>query len=91
MDKVLHVPMLTWKCNAQAMAASAERLVSQTWQGSRERDVYADFNALSLQITMEALFGVDLPAREGRQVTGAEQPVQCSLSTYTAHVNINAV
>ncbi|KAK9830754.1 hypothetical protein WJX74_005464 [Apatococcus lobatus] len=56
---------------AKAMAASAQRLVSETWQGSRERDVYADFNALSLQITMEALFGVDLPPREGRQVTEA--------------------
>ena len=53
------------------MAASAQRLVTETWQGSREQDVYADFNALSLQITMEALFGVDLPPREGRQVTGA--------------------
>ena len=60
------------------MAASAQRLVTETWRGSRERDVYAGFNALSLQITMEALFGVDLPPREGRQVTGAN--LLCILS-----------
>jgi hypothetical protein len=45
-------------------------MLATHWQHSGCRDVYKDFNGLTLQITTQALFGDDLPAAEGVKVTG---------------------
>ena len=52
------------------MTDSTEAMLATQWQHSGRRDVYKDFNALTLQITTQALFGDDLPAAEGLRVTG---------------------
>ena len=52
------------------MTDSAEAMLAAQWRYSGCRDVYQDFNALTLQITTQALFGDDLPAAEGLRVTG---------------------
>ena len=57
-------------CAMQAMADSTEGLLAMRWQHSGCRDVYKDFNALTLQVTTQALFGEDLPAAEGVKITG---------------------
>ena len=54
----------------QAMTDSTEAMLATQWQHSGRRDVYKDFNALTLQVTTQALFGDDLPAAEGLRVTG---------------------
>lgn len=64
-------------CAMQAMADSTEALLATHWQHSGCRDVYKDFNALTLQITTQALFGNDLPAAEGIKVTG--QALRCCM------------
>ncbi|CAK0782573.1 hypothetical protein CVIRNUC_005785 [Coccomyxa viridis] len=58
---------------AKAMTDSTEAMLATQWQHSGRRDVYKDFNALTLQVTTQALFGDDLPAAEGLRVTGAIQ------------------
>ena len=60
----------------QAMTDSTEAMLATQWQHSGRRDVYKDFNALTLQVTTQALFGDDLPAAEGLRVTG-QLPVCC--------------
>ena len=64
-------------CAMQAMADSTEALLATHWQRSGCRDVYKDLNALTLQITTQALFGNDLPAAEGIKVTG--QALRCCM------------
>ena len=54
----------------QAMTDCTRALVQGPWRYSGCREVYADLNALTLQITTRALFGDDLPAAEGVKVTG---------------------
>ena len=54
----------------QAMTGSTEAMLATQWQHSGRRDVYKDFNALTLQVTTQALFGDDLPVAEGLRVTG---------------------
>ena len=54
----------------QAMTDCTSAMVGGQWRYSGCRDVYADLNALTLQITTQALFGDDLPAAEGVKVTG---------------------
>ena len=52
------------------MTDCTSAMVGGQWRYSGCRDVYADLNALTLQITTQALFGDDLPAAEGVKVTG---------------------
>jgi len=54
----------------QAMIGCTEVLLATQWRHSGSRDVYEDFNGLTLQITTQALFGDDLPPAEGVKVTG---------------------
>ena len=54
----------------QAMESATERLLRTSWQGSGVREVYEDFNALTLRITTEALFGSNLSPEQGDKVTG---------------------
>jgi hypothetical protein len=61
------------------MLASADRLVGGAWRDGVARDLHADFNRLTLEVTLEALFGARLAAGEaaGREITGeglARQP-----------------
>lgn len=60
----------------QAMLSSAGRLVHARWRDGWVRDVYADFNALTLEITIEALFGggrgSSSQALASAEITGAE-------------------
>ncbi|EIE20236.1 cytochrome P450 [Coccomyxa subellipsoidea C-169] len=58
---------------AQAMGSATRQMLATSWSGSGRRDVYSDFNALTLQITTEALFGKNLSAEQGAKVTGAIQ------------------
>ena len=54
------------------MEAAAQRLVKEVWAlGGGRRDAYRDFNALTLRIVTDALFGSDLPASAAAEVTGA--------------------
>ena len=52
------------------MTRGAEALVTHTWRGSSTREVYADFNDLTLQITTDALFGFKPSNPESNKVTG---------------------
>ena len=58
---------------AQAMLASTTRMLRASWRDGFCRDLYADFNSLTLAITLEALFGARMAAGEdaaGRGITG---------------------
>jgi hypothetical protein len=55
------------------MLASASRLLATRWRDGVAREVYADFNGLTLDITLQALFGAELAAGDaaaGREITG---------------------
>ncbi|EFN57207.1 hypothetical protein CHLNCDRAFT_51282 [Chlorella variabilis] len=59
---------------AQAMLASTTRMLRASWRDGFCRDLYADFNSLTLAITLEALFGARMAAGEdaaGRGITDA--------------------
>ncbi len=53
------------------MVDETRQLLEGRWAGGSVRSVYADFNALTLDITTAALFGTGLPRAEAAQVTGA--------------------
>lgn len=59
------------------MAAGAEELVGRTWAAGGEREVYADFNALTLRIVTDALFGSETSSPDSRAVTGAPAAPDC--------------
>ena len=54
----------------QAMAAATEQMMQTRWRPGAQRDIYADFNALTLDVTTRALFGSNLQASDSRQITG---------------------
>jgi len=56
------------------MARGAEQLVQTTWRGERAREVYSDFNGLTLQITTDALFGFHASTPDSQNVTGLSHP-----------------
>ena len=53
------------------MAHETRRLLEGPWAGGGLRPVYADFNALTLDITTAALFGTGLPRGQAAEVTSA--------------------
>jgi hypothetical protein len=54
------------------MLASTSRMLRASWRSGAVRDVYPDFNRLTLRITLEALFGAQLAGEAaGRDITGA--------------------
>lgn len=55
---------------AQAMAAAAQKLVREKWAAKRATDVYADYNALTLDIVTEVLFGWDIPKAQADTIVG---------------------
>ncbi len=45
-------------------------MLSHVWSQGGTRDVYADFNELTLNITTNALFGVDMSSSQARGISG---------------------
>lgn len=65
------------------LRATAGMLRAPAWRDGVARDLYAEFNALTLRITLEALFGSRLAEEggggadgggTGRAITGAPRP-----------------
>ena len=52
------------------MASETQRLALDTWAHGGPRDVYADYNALTLDIVTEVLFGWDIPKEQARTIIG---------------------
>lgn len=52
------------------MAAAAQKLVREKWAAKRATDVYADYNALTLDIVTEVLFGWDIPKAQADTIVG---------------------
>ena len=53
------------------MSKAAHRLVSETWASAHVRDIYADFNDLTLDIVTEVRFGRDIPRHQATVTTSA--------------------
>ena len=56
---------------ADAMANAGAALLTGPWGKRGTRDVYADFNNLTLGIVADALFGADVRGRRAREINGA--------------------
>jgi cytochrome P450 len=56
---------------AAAMARAGAALLEGPWGRRGARDVYADFNNLTLGIVAEALFGADVRGRRAREINAA--------------------
>lgn len=54
----------------QAMASATQHLLEEVWAQGGVRDVYADFNELTLNITTNALFGVDMSSSQAAGISG---------------------
>ena len=52
------------------MSGATQQMLDRCWRGGGRHNVYADFNALTLQITTDALFGESIPAEQAAEVTG---------------------
>lgn len=46
-------------------------MLTSTWRSGLIRDVYHDFNQLTLAITLSALFGSEMSGMQAEEVTGA--------------------
>ncbi|PRW32625.1 cytochrome p450 isoform A [Chlorella sorokiniana] len=60
----------------QAMLRCADDMALRRWRDGTVRDVYAEFNRLTLRVTLEALFGARLAAGDesaGREITDSIQ------------------
>lgn len=55
----------------QAMAPATQEMLARAWRQGGRRDVYTDFNDLTLRITVGALFGATVDSRQARRVAGA--------------------
>lgn len=56
---------------ADAMASAGAALLAKQWSSRSLRDVYADFNDLTLAIVADALFGADVRGEDARAINGA--------------------
>ena len=54
----------------QAMSSATQDMLGGVWSEGGIRDVYADFNELTLNITTIALFGVDMSSRQALGISG---------------------
>lgn len=54
--------------DGQAMVNITEKMVENTWRTGGVRDVYADFNELTMEIVASALFGADAGSENMAQV-----------------------
>ncbi len=46
-------------------------MLGRTWRAGGRRNVYDDFNDLTLQVTVGALFGTAIDRQQSRRVAGA--------------------
>lgn len=53
----------------QAMSEATEHMLSSVWVSGGIRDVYADYNDLTLSITTNALFGVDMSSSQSAGIS----------------------
>ena len=54
------------------------RWAAEVAAGRRQLDVYAEYQAVMLQITCEALFGADMPRSQAQQLSRAvKTPFEC--------------
>lgn len=53
----------------QAMSEATEHMLSSVWASGGTRDVYADYNDLTLSITTNALFGVDMSSSQSAGIS----------------------
>ena len=81
----VHETMMTAVCwmnsaalGLQAMASATEHLLAEVWAQGGVRDVYADFNELTLNITTNALFGVDMSSSQAAGISGKRSSTQAS-------------
>jgi hypothetical protein len=56
---------------AQEMVSGTQAMVSSSWARGGTRDVYQDYGALTLRITMAALFGTDTAAPQAQAIVAA--------------------
>lgn len=56
------------------MAAATQDMLARIWRQDGRRDVYSDFNDLTLRITVGALFGATVDSRQARRVSGDNTP-----------------
>ncbi|DBA77753.1 TPA: hypothetical protein ACH3X2_008443 [Trebouxia sp. C0005] len=56
---------------AAAMCSATGHMLAEVWSQSGVRDVYADFNELTLNITTNALFGVDMSSSQALGISEA--------------------
>ena len=55
----------------QAMSQATQHMLGSVWaSGGGARDVYADYNELTLSITTTALFGVDMTSSQSAGISG---------------------
>lgn len=54
----------------QAMTSATQHMLSRVWSKGGVRDVYADFNELTLDITTKALFGVNMSSSQAAGISG---------------------
>ncbi len=57
----------------QAMCSATEHMLAEVWFEGGVRDVYADFNELTLNITTNALFGVDMSSSQALSISGEQK------------------
>ncbi len=57
----------------QAMCSATEHMLAEVWSQGGVRDVYADFNELTLNITTNALFGVDMSSSQALGISGEQR------------------
>lgn len=56
------------KSYAEAMTSETQQMLSRAWRCGGRRDVYSDFNDLTLRITVGALFGATVDSQQARRV-----------------------
>lgn len=57
----------------QAMCSATEHMLAEVWFEGGVRDVYADFNELTLNITTNALFGVEMSSSQALSISGEQK------------------
>lgn len=53
----------------QAMSQATQHMLDSVWAAGGSRDVYADYNELTLSITTNALFGVNMSSSQSAGIS----------------------
>ncbi len=57
----------------QGMVSAADRQLSSAWRGVAARNVFPDFEELTLRVSMDTLFGAQLDPAQEREFSGEQQ------------------